>query len=86
VLGPVNRSQQIADEDRLSPERVTEWLRIHGRHAKALASAEQIADFLAGELKTGDVLLILSNGSFDGLGDKLMARLAAKVVPAQDAR
>ena len=86
VLGPVNRSQQIAEDERLSPERVTEWLRMQGRQAKALGSAEQIADFLAGELKPGDVLLILSNGSFDGLGDKLMARLGAKTVPAQDVR
>ena len=34
---------------------------------QALGSAEEIAEFLAGELREGDVLLILSNGSFDGL-------------------
>lgn len=84
VLGPVNRPQLLADEDRLSPERVIEWLRAHGRPGQALGSAEQIADFLAGELKERDVLLILSNGSFDGLAGKLTARLEAKASPARN--
>jgi UDP-N-acetylmuramate: L-alanyl-gamma-D-glutamyl-meso-diaminopimelate ligase len=78
VLGPVNRSQLLAEEERLSPERVIESLKVHGRSGRALGSAEQIADFLAGELKDGDVLLILSNGSFDGLAGKLTARLEAR--------
>jgi UDP-N-acetylmuramate: L-alanyl-gamma-D-glutamyl-meso-diaminopimelate ligase len=86
VLGPVNRSQLLADDERLSPERVTDWLQKHGRSAKALSSAEQIADYLSGELAAGDVLLILSNGSFDGLGDKLMTRLGAKAALAQESQ
>ncbi len=86
VLGPVNRSAQIPDDERLSPERVCEWLVSQGRPAKALASAEQIAEFFAGELREGDVLLILSNGSFDGLGDKLLARLGARAPVARDSR
>jgi UDP-N-acetylmuramate: L-alanyl-gamma-D-glutamyl-meso-diaminopimelate ligase len=86
VLGPVNRSQQIAEDERLSPERVCAWLAERGRPAKALASADLISDFLASELREGDVLLILSNGSFDGLGDKLLARLGARSPVGRDSR
>jgi len=86
VLGPVNRPQQLADEERLSPERVTKRLRAQGRSAQAFASASQIVDFLTGELKEGDVLLILSNGSFDGLGEKLVYQLTAKSSPALGSR
>jgi UDP-N-acetylmuramate-alanine ligase len=35
-----------------------------------------IADFLAGQAEPGDLVLIMSNGSFDGLCDKLLARLS----------
>ena len=48
--------------------------------------ADSIADYLAGELHEGDVVLVLSNGSFDGLCDKLLARLAAKSAAAREVR
>ena len=86
VLGPVNRAGLLSDQERLSPERVVSWLGAKGRQAEALASSEQIADFLASELKDGDVLLILSNGSFDGLGGKLLSRLNAKAAPVRELR
>jgi UDP-N-acetylmuramate-alanine ligase len=42
-----------------------------------MGSADEIADFLLGSAREGDVVLVLSNGSFDGLCDKLLARLSA---------
>jgi UDP-N-acetylmuramate: L-alanyl-gamma-D-glutamyl-meso-diaminopimelate ligase len=78
VLGPVNRAQLLDDSERLSPQRVVAQLRSGGRAAQAANSAEEIVDYLAGELREGDVVLVLSNGSFDGLCEKLLARLAAK--------
>jgi UDP-N-acetylmuramate: L-alanyl-gamma-D-glutamyl-meso-diaminopimelate ligase len=78
VLGPVNRAQLLDDSERLSPERVVARLRTGGRVAQAASSTEEIVDYLAGELREGDVVLVLSNGSFDGLCEKLLARLSAK--------
>ena len=83
VLGAVNRAQLLSDEERLSPERVLERIRAAGRRAEGFASADEIAEFLAAETRPGDVVLALSNGSFDGLCEKLLARLNA-VVPARD--
>ena len=85
VLGPVNRSQLLVEAERLSPERVVDYVRAAGREAHAFSSAGEIADFLAGELREGDVMLVLSNGSFDGLCDKLLTRLSAKPVPVRGA-
>jgi UDP-N-acetylmuramate: L-alanyl-gamma-D-glutamyl-meso-diaminopimelate ligase len=79
VLGAVNRAQLLSDEERLSPERVLSRVRQAKRPAEAFPSAEEIADFLAGVLRPGDVALVLSNGSFDGLCDKLVERLNAAV-------
>jgi UDP-N-acetylmuramate: L-alanyl-gamma-D-glutamyl-meso-diaminopimelate ligase len=78
VLGPVNRPHLLSDAERMSPRRVVERLRAGHRAAESFASSEEIADFLAAELREGDVALVLSNGSFDGLGDKLIARLSAR--------
>jgi UDP-N-acetylmuramate: L-alanyl-gamma-D-glutamyl-meso-diaminopimelate ligase len=79
VLGAVNRAQLLSDEDRLSPERVLDRIRRTGRRAEAFISADAIADFLAAEARPGDVMLVLSNGSFDGLCEKLLLRLNAAV-------
>jgi UDP-N-acetylmuramate: L-alanyl-gamma-D-glutamyl-meso-diaminopimelate ligase len=78
ILGPVNRPHLLPDAERLSPRRVVERLRAGHRSAEAFSSSDEIADFLAAELREGDVVLVLSNGSFDGLGDKLIARLCAR--------
>lgn len=79
VLGAVNRAQLLSDEERLSPERVLEYIRGAGRRAEAFATGEAIAEYLAARTRPGDVVLVLSNGSFDGLCEKLLARLNAAV-------
>jgi UDP-N-acetylmuramate: L-alanyl-gamma-D-glutamyl-meso-diaminopimelate ligase len=76
VLGGVFRAQQLGDENRLDPGSVAESVRRLGKDAHIFPSAEQIAEYLAGEVKEGDLLLVMSNGSFDGLCEKLLKRLA----------
>jgi UDP-N-acetylmuramate: L-alanyl-gamma-D-glutamyl-meso-diaminopimelate ligase len=84
VLGGVFRSQQLGDENRLDPESVAESVRVLRRDAHAFAGADAIADFVSGEAKPGDILLVMSNGSFDGLCDKLIRRLKHESeVPAE---
>jgi UDP-N-acetylmuramate: L-alanyl-gamma-D-glutamyl-meso-diaminopimelate ligase len=75
VLGGVFRSQQLVDENRLDPESVAASVRALGKDARAFAGADAIADFVSGQAKPGDLLLVMSNGSFDGLCDKLMRKL-----------
>jgi UDP-N-acetylmuramate: L-alanyl-gamma-D-glutamyl-meso-diaminopimelate ligase len=75
LLGPVHRPHLLREDERLSQERVVGAIRKQGRAAEAFASAEAIAEFLAGEGRAGDVVLVMSNGSFDGLCDRLLERL-----------
>jgi UDP-N-acetylmuramate: L-alanyl-gamma-D-glutamyl-meso-diaminopimelate ligase len=74
-LGPVNRAQLLGEEERFSPETVAEKVRAHGPVAKACASTEAVAEALVGAAKPGDVILIMSNGSFGGLTQRLLERL-----------
>jgi UDP-N-acetylmuramate: L-alanyl-gamma-D-glutamyl-meso-diaminopimelate ligase len=84
ILGGVFRAQQLGDENRLDPETVAESVRAGGKDARVLPSAEAITEIVAAEAKPGDLLLVMSNGSFDGLCEKLLKRLAKSAqVPAE---
>jgi UDP-N-acetylmuramate: L-alanyl-gamma-D-glutamyl-meso-diaminopimelate ligase len=78
LFGPVNRAQQLALEDRLSPEVICQSIELRGGKAAALGSAEEIATALAEKTKSGDLVLIMSNGGFDGLTAKLLGKLKSR--------
>jgi UDP-N-acetylmuramate: L-alanyl-gamma-D-glutamyl-meso-diaminopimelate ligase len=86
ILGGVFRAQQLGGENRLDPESVAESVRALGKEARVYPSADAIAEHLAVESKAGDVLLIMSNGSFDGLCEKLLKRLGAVLRVASEAK
>jgi UDP-N-acetylmuramate: L-alanyl-gamma-D-glutamyl-meso-diaminopimelate ligase len=79
LLGGVFRAQQLGDDNRLAPEAVAKSVRELGKDARAFEGADAIANYLAAEAKAGDLLLVMSNGSFDGLCDKLLKRLGSEV-------
>jgi UDP-N-acetylmuramate: L-alanyl-gamma-D-glutamyl-meso-diaminopimelate ligase len=75
LIGPVNRAQLLSDDERLSTEAIAENLSKHGRPTHAFASAAEIAEYLAQNANAGDLVLVMSNGSFDGLCAKLLEKL-----------
>jgi len=79
ILGAVHRAGQLSDQQRLDPETIVAAVRQLGKDAQVLPGADAIADFLAAEAKSGDLLLVMSNGSFDGLCEKLLKRLTSRV-------
>src|SRR5277367_3956656 len=85
VLGGVFRAQQLGDGNRLEPEAVAESVRELGKSARVFPSADAIAEQLSSEAEPGDVLLVMSNGSFDGLCEKLLAMLAQPVHVSSEA-
>jgi UDP-N-acetylmuramate: L-alanyl-gamma-D-glutamyl-meso-diaminopimelate ligase len=83
ALGGVFRAQQLGDENRLDPETVAASVRALGKEANVISGGESMAEFLSANAKSNDLLLIMSNGSFDGLCEKLLAKLSAsQPVPA----
>ncbi len=83
VLDAVHRAALLDDAHRLDPEAVAAGVRSHGKDARVLPSADAIAALLAAEAKPGDLLLIMSNGSFDGLCEKLLKKLSARQIPSE---
>ena len=82
VLGAVNRASLLSDEERLSPARVLDAVRASRRKAEGFDSADEIADYLSAETQPGDLVLVMSNGSFDGLCGKLLRKLQERGAPA----
>ncbi len=74
LIGPVNRAQLLGEEERLSPEQIADSLLDRGRPAKAFESSDEIAEYLAENTKPGDMVIVMSNGSFDGLSGKLLEK------------
>jgi UDP-N-acetylmuramate: L-alanyl-gamma-D-glutamyl-meso-diaminopimelate ligase len=72
VIGPVSRAQLLEEGDRLSPESIAQSLVDLGKPAKAFDSSAAIVEFLATEARPGDMVMVMSNGSFDGLSGKLL--------------
>jgi len=86
VLGGVFRAQQLGDENRMDPDSVAASVRQLGVEAHTFAGSDSIAERLATEAKPGDLLLIMSNGSFDGLCEKLIKKLERGVPTEAPAR
>jgi len=74
VIAQVYRAQLPADE-RLSPERLVEDLVAAGRRARFVPDVGGIIELLAREVRDGDIVVVMSNGGFGGIHEKLLAAL-----------
>jgi UDP-N-acetylmuramate: L-alanyl-gamma-D-glutamyl-meso-diaminopimelate ligase len=82
VLAAVFRPESIPPNERLHPEEVAEALVERGVPAEVHASASAIVAALAPQLRSRDVVAILSNGGFGGIYELLPAALAAHALAA----
>jgi UDP-N-acetylmuramate: L-alanyl-gamma-D-glutamyl-meso-diaminopimelate ligase len=78
VLAGVYQQQRIPDAERLHPEDVVLALNAAGTTAELFPDANAIVNAIDPQLGPGDVVAILSNGGFDGIYEKLPARLAER--------
>jgi UDP-N-acetylmuramate: L-alanyl-gamma-D-glutamyl-meso-diaminopimelate ligase len=74
-ISQVARLEQIPARERLNPEAVVEAIAAAGRPAFYELDAAHIIDRLVPLLKEQDVVVIFSNGGFDGIHEKLLERL-----------
>ena len=74
-ISQVARLDQIPEAERLNPEAVVEAIAQAGRPAFYEPDVAHILDRLVPLLKPKDVVVIFSNGGFDGIHGKLLERL-----------
>jgi UDP-N-acetylmuramate: L-alanyl-gamma-D-glutamyl-meso-diaminopimelate ligase len=78
IMAAVYQQQRIPEHERLHPEQVIAAIHAAGIPAQLCPDVAAIVDALDREARPGDVVAILSNGGFDGIYDKLPARLARR--------
>ena len=75
IVAGVFRSEAIPENERLELPALAAEIERNGRRARLLADADAIVQTIAPEMRSGDVVAILSNGGFGGIYEKLPARL-----------
>lgn len=76
IIGGVARASLLTESERLHPERLVEELHAKGKEAFYEPSVEEIVHKLPSLLQPHDVIVIFSNGSFEGLKAKLQEAFA----------
>jgi UDP-N-acetylmuramate: L-alanyl-gamma-D-glutamyl-meso-diaminopimelate ligase len=74
-ISQVARLEQIPENERLHPEAVVKAISKDGRPAFCEKNADAIVDRIVPMLKKKDVVAVFSNGGFDNIHEKLLARL-----------
>jgi UDP-N-acetylmuramate: L-alanyl-gamma-D-glutamyl-meso-diaminopimelate ligase len=75
IVAGVFRSEAVPENERLELPALAAEIERNGRRARLLADADAIVQTAAPEMRSGDVVAILSNGGFGGIYEKLPARL-----------
>jgi UDP-N-acetylmuramate: L-alanyl-gamma-D-glutamyl-meso-diaminopimelate ligase len=78
-------AENIPEKERFDSETAANEIREAGTKADHIADADSIVEFLMEHARKDDVLLIMSNGGFGGLHEKLLNALAARAA-AQSSR
>lgn len=79
VFAPLHRPDKVPAEERLSLESVRDGIAAAGIEADIVPAGEEMADFIAGQLQKGDVILVMSNGDFSGMPSRLIDKLTSSV-------
>ena len=77
ILAGIFGMEKIPPEERLSPEEVATELRASGRLAQVIPEVDGIVSRLSETCRAGDIVLVMSNGGFGGIQEKLRSALPA---------
>lgn len=76
IVAGVFGADKIPAEERLSPEDVAAGLQAAGHPAEFIREVDDIVARIAGSCRPGDLVLLMSNGGFGGIQEKLKAALS----------
>jgi UDP-N-acetylmuramate: L-alanyl-gamma-D-glutamyl-meso-diaminopimelate ligase len=69
------KSQDLKEGERLSSDTLVQELVGQGKNATATGSSDEIVKIVKAEIQPGDTILVMSNGEFDKIQEKLKAAL-----------
>jgi UDP-N-acetylmuramate: L-alanyl-gamma-D-glutamyl-meso-diaminopimelate ligase len=74
-IAQVAKLEQIPEKERLNPEAVVEAIGKGRRPAFYEENADAIVDRIVPMLRPNEIVAVFSNGGFDNIHEKLLARL-----------
>ena len=78
VLATPAPTDRVPENDRLDAAKLASDISANGVPATAAADVDEIVAKVKAEAKPGDLLLVMSNGSFGGIIEKLLRALSEK--------
>jgi UDP-N-acetylmuramate: L-alanyl-gamma-D-glutamyl-meso-diaminopimelate ligase len=75
IIAGLFHPERYTADTAISPPEMAERLRQRGREASFIPSVDEIVSHLAPCLRENDVVVVMSNGSFGGIHDKLLKKL-----------
>jgi UDP-N-acetylmuramate: L-alanyl-gamma-D-glutamyl-meso-diaminopimelate ligase len=78
VIARVFGSTHLDADQQLSPDRVVEGIEARGKTARTFDSTAEIVDFIAADAIPGDHIVIMSNGGFDNIHNRLIEKLRSR--------
>jgi len=75
VIADLFAKEKIPEENRLDPARLVQDLKLKGKTAEFIPTADEIVNQVGPRLQSGDLVCILSSGGFGGLHQKLLKSL-----------
>jgi len=70
-----SRLDKIPAEERFSSQKLVADLKDRGRKAYHFPDTDSIIDFLVAETRPNDIVLVMSNGGFDNIHERLLKSL-----------
>ena len=78
MLLPAVFRSSLPDDQRLSPEQVIAEIKAGGKDARYIPKVDDIVAAVAKGARPGDLVVVMSNGGFEGIHDKLLSAIAAR--------
>ena len=83
IVAAAHLPGKVPERDRISEGELVRAISELGKDARFVAGVDDIVSVLAAELKEGDRVVVLSNGGFGGIHDKLLRALGATPSPSR---
>src|SRR5213076_3195000 len=84
IITSIFKPEAIAENERLSTAAVVNKIGALGKRARELRDADAIVETISPELRSGDIVAILSNGAFGNIYEKLPQRLESMMKVKQE--
>jgi UDP-N-acetylmuramate: L-alanyl-gamma-D-glutamyl-meso-diaminopimelate ligase len=79
VIARVFAASKLKPEEQLSPDRVVDGVRQRGKSAQTFDSTAEIVDFVSRQAAPGDHVVVMSNGGFDNMHERLLTALQSRI-------